>query len=103
MAFLGRKRNPSSSKLSKEFTVLNENGMHARPAGRLVRLTNRFRCEVWVEKDGQQVNGKSIMGLMMLTAYKGSVLKVTCDGEDAADALKEIEDLVARKFDEPPA
>jgi phosphocarrier protein len=59
-----------------------------------------FKSEVWVEKDGEQVNGKSIMGLMMLAAGNGSKLKVTCEGPDAAEALAALEKLIASKFDE---
>lgn len=65
-----------------------------------VKVCNRFKSEIWVEKDGEQVNGKSIMGLMMLAAGQGSKLKVTCEGVDAEKALDEIEALVARRFDE---
>lgn len=63
-----------------------------------VKTCNRFRCEIWVEKDGERVNGKSIMGLMMLAAGLGSNLKVTCEGEDEEQAMQEIEKLLASKF-----
>ena len=65
-----------------------------------VKTSNRFKSEIWVEKDGEQVNGKSIMGLMMLAAGQGSKLLVTCEGPDAEQALAEIETLVLRRFDE---
>ena len=65
-----------------------------------VKVCSRFRSEIWVEKDGEQVNGKSIMGLMMLAAGQGSKLQVTCEGPDAEKALAEIEALIARRFDE---
>jgi phosphocarrier protein len=66
----------------------------------IVRVTNKFKGEVFFEKDDEQVNGKSIMGLMMLAAGRGSKLRVILDGEGAEDLLKELEDLFARKFDE---
>lgn len=65
-----------------------------------VRLCARFKAEIWVEKDGEKVNGKSIMGLMMLAAGLGSRLRVTCEGEDEAAAMMEIETLITRKFEE---
>jgi phosphocarrier protein HPr len=65
-----------------------------------VKLCARFKSEIWVEKDGEKVNGKSIMGLMMLAAGLGSRLRVTCEGEDAEAAMSEIEALIGRKFEE---
>jgi phosphocarrier protein len=75
-------------------------GIHARPAAMIVRVTNKFKSDVFVEKDEEQVNGKSIMGLMMLAAGKGSRVKFIVTGEDAAQMLVEIDALFARKFDE---
>jgi len=80
--------------------VQNKMGIHARPAAMVVRVTNRFKSEILVEKDDEQVNGKSIMGLMMLAAGKGSKVKFIATGDDAAAMLAEIEALFARKFDE---
>lgn len=65
-----------------------------------VKTCNRFKCEIWVEKDGERVNGKSIMGLMMLAAGLGSKLRVSCEGVDEAAAMEEIERLLERKFEE---
>lgn len=65
-----------------------------------VKVCARFKSEIWVEKDGEKVNGKSIMGLMMLAAGLGSRLRVTCEGEDAETAMAEIEALIERKFGE---
>lgn len=84
----------------KEFQVVNKLGIHARPAAMFVKVANRYRCEIFVEKDGEKVNGKSIMGLMMLAAGPGSKLKVHAEGNDASAALTEIEGLIKRKFDE---
>lgn len=86
--------------LTKELVVQNKMGIHARPAAMIVRVTNRFKADVFVEKDEEQVNGKSIMGLMMLAASKGSKVKFLISGADAEQMLAEIEQLFARKFDE---
>jgi len=87
-------------KHTKELVVTNKLGIHARPAALFVRTANRFRCEIFVEKDDERVNGKSIMGLMMLAAGPGSKLLIIAEGEDAVRALLELEALVHRKFDE---
>lgn len=86
--------------LSKELTVVNKLGIHARPAAMFVKTANRFACDIFVEKDGEKVNGKSIMGLMMLAAGPGSKLQVHAEGQDASAAINEIEELLKRKFDE---
>ena len=85
---------------SKELTVLNKQGIHARPAARFVKTANQFLSEVFVEKDGEKINGKSIIGLMMLAAGPGSKFTVHITGADAHLAMAEIEALVKRKFDE---
>ena len=84
----------------KELLVQNKMGIHARPAAMIVRVTNKFKSEVFVEKDEEQVNGKSIMGLMMLAAAKGTKVKFLATGEDAPQMLIELEALFAKKFDE---
>jgi len=86
--------------LTKELLVQNKMGIHARPAAMIVRVTNKFKSEVYVEKDEEQVNGKSIMGLMMLAAAKGSTVKFVATGIDAEQMLTELEALFAKKFDE---
>jgi phosphocarrier protein HPr len=86
--------------MTKDFLVSNKLGIHARPAAMFVKTANRFTCEILVEKDGEKVNGKSIMGLMMLAAGPGSKLTVHAQGHDASQALAEIETLMKRKFDE---
>ena len=91
---------PDYSKSAKDLTIENRNGLHARPAALFVKTSSRFRSEVWVEKDGERVNGKSIMGLMMLAAGKGSVLRVTAEGEDAATLIAELEQLIRTRFGE---
>ena len=87
--------------MSRVLTVQNKMGIHARPAAMIVRISNKYaNCEVWVEKDGEQVNSKSIMSLMMLAAGKGSEVKFIASGDDADSMLDEIEALFNRKFDE---
>ena len=86
--------------MTKHFLVANKLGIHARPAAMFVKTANRFHCDIFVEKDGEKVNGKSIMGLMMLAAGPGSKLTVHAQGNDASQALAEIETLIERKFDE---
>ncbi|HEV2207769.1 MAG TPA: HPr family phosphocarrier protein [Verrucomicrobiae bacterium] len=86
--------------MTKDFLVANKLGIHARPAAMFVKTANRFHCDIFVEKDGERVNGKSIMGLMMLAAGPGSRLTVHAQGQDASQALQEIETLIKRKFDE---
>ena len=91
---------PAVQSTTKELVVQNKMGIHARPAAMIVRITNRFKAEVFVEKDEEQVNGKSIMGLMMLAAGSGSKVKFIATGADASAMLTEIEALFVRKFDE---
>lgn len=101
MGILSRKK-PSDDVLrcAKEIIVQNRNGLHARPAAMFVKISSRYRAEVWVEKDGERVNGKSIMGLMMLAAGKGSKLNIIAEGADADKVVAEIENLVATRFGE---
>jgi phosphocarrier protein HPr len=94
------KKTGGKTAMQREFVVLNKLGIHARPAALFVKAANKFTCSILVEKDGEQVNGKSIMGLMMLAAGPGCKIVVYCDGEDAAQALAEIEAVIKRKFDE---
>jgi phosphocarrier protein len=91
---------PAPQTLTKELLVQNKMGIHARPAAMIVRVTNKFKSEVYVEKDEEQVNGKSIMGLMMLAAAKGSTVKFVATGPDAQQMLTDLEALFAKKFDE---
>src|SRR5271169_1966245 len=95
-----KKITDSSSNLTKNFLVSNKLGIHARPAAMFVKTANRFSCEIFVEKDGEKVNGKSIMGLMMLAAGPGSKVIIHAHGHDASQALTELETLINRKFDE---
>ena len=87
-------------RVSRDFTIANKLGIHARPAAMFVKTASRYQSELMVEKDGDVVNGKSIMGLMMLAAGPGSRLHVEADGADALELIQELESLVKRKFDE---
>ena len=100
MNSVAAKKGEAGKSMTKEVIILNKLGMHARPAAMFVRVANRYACDMIVEKDGEEVNGKSIMGLMLLAAGCGSRLKLTAVGSDAANALKDIEEIIARKFDE---
>ena len=100
MGLLNRRSAGAPQKIEKEITIINRLGLHARPAAMFVRIASRYRSEVWVKKEDEQINGKSIMGLMMLAAGKNSKVKFIATGEDAPAMLAEIEALFARKFDE---
>lgn len=80
--------------------VVNEAGIHARPAAEIVKAAAKFRCEILIEKDGLEVNAKSIMGVMMLAAECGSTIMMRAEGEDAEAALDALADLIANKFGE---
>ena len=95
-----KKTTDAGSVVTKDFLVSNKLGIHARPAAMFVKTANRFDSDIFVEKDGEKVNGKSIMGLMMLAAGPGSKLTVHAEGKDASAAVAEIEALIKRKFDE---
>ncbi len=82
-----------------ELTIPNEDGLHARPAAKFVKLASRYSCDVWVVKDDEEINGKSIMGLMMLAASQGSVIQVTTEGTDAEVALAKLSELVNSGFE----
>ncbi|RKX35654.1 MAG: HPr family phosphocarrier protein [Verrucomicrobia bacterium] len=82
----------------KKFKVLNEYGIHARPAALLVKAAGKYECEIFIEKDGNKVSCKSIMGLMTIEGYPGSIMQVSTSGVDAQDAMDEIEELFANKF-----
>ncbi|MBE2204695.1 MAG: HPr family phosphocarrier protein [Chthoniobacterales bacterium] len=95
-----KKQNEAVQRCTGEVVIDNRNGLHARPAAMFVKISSRYRSEVWVEKDGERVNGKSIMGLMMLAAGKGSRLQVIAEGIDADKAVAEIKNLVESRFGE---
>jgi phosphocarrier protein len=84
----------------RSFVIVNTLGLHARAAAQLVQTANRFRSEIHVEKDGMEVNGKSIMGVLTLAAAKGSSVLVTCEGEDADAAMGAISKMIENGFGE---
>lgn len=84
----------------RELVVTNKVGIHARPAAMFVKIASRFESEIFLEKDGERVNGKSIMGLLMLAAGPGCKLGLEVCGSDSIQAVKEIEELFATKFGE---
>ncbi|MBE0598807.1 MAG: HPr family phosphocarrier protein [Desulfuromonadales bacterium] len=86
--------------IEKEFRIKNRLGLHARAAAQLVKTANRFRAEITIGKDGLEVNGKSIMGLLMLAAPQGSHIKVKANGEDADGAMTSIGQLIDDGFGE---
>src|ERR1700719_3456013 len=89
-AFMSAKKTTDGTLMVRELQVANKLGIHARPAALFVKIANRYHCDIFVEKDGEKVNGKSIMGLMMLAAGPGSKLSVHADGQDATQALAEL-------------
>ena len=89
-----------SQLVETEFTIINELGMHARAATRFVQVANRYRADIDVEKDGQVVNGKSIMGVLMLVASQGTIIRVRARGDDAEEAMAALAELITGKFGE---
>jgi len=86
--------------LEKEVTIINKLGLHARAAAKLVNVATKYSSLIEIEKDGQRVNGKSIMGVMMLAAGQGSNIRLLADGDDASESLTDIENLINNYFDE---
>jgi len=84
--------------LVKQFKVTNEYGIHARPAALIVKAAGKYESEIFIEKDGNKVSCKSIMGLMTIEGYPGSTLEVSASGPDSAEAMDEIEELFVNKF-----
>ena len=80
--------------------IINKLGLHARASAKLTQVASGYKCEVWLERNGRRVNAKSIMGVMMLAAGKGSSITVDAQGEDADAALAAVLKLIADKFDE---
>ncbi|MBI5630479.1 MAG: HPr family phosphocarrier protein [Elusimicrobia bacterium] len=86
--------------IEREFVMKNKLGLHARPAALFVHEACRFKSSIHVSKDGLEINGKSVMGLMLLAAEKGSKLKIRAEGSDEKQAIEGLEKLFERKFDE---
>ncbi len=88
------------AQLERTFTIVNSLGLHARPAAQLVQIANRHRAEVFLVKEGQRVNAKSIMGVLTLAAGRGSQLTVSCAGDDAEAAMAALAALIEKGFGE---
>lgn len=88
------------SAVEEDMMILNKLGMHLRPAQQFVQTVLRFECDVYLQKDSQRVNAKSIMGLLTLAAAQGARLLVICDGEDAEDAMTAVRELISSGFGE---
>lgn len=90
--------------IEKTIVIKNKSGLHARPASLFVQIANKYDCEISVRKGKQKVNGKSIMGIMMLAAEKGSKITIIAEGDDAEEAIRELESLLLsetiEEFDE---
>ena len=85
---------------SAEAPIVNKLGLHARASAKLTQLASKFACEIWLTRNNRRVNAKSIMGVMMLAAGKGSSVLIEADGADADAAIKALQELIANKFGE---
>lgn len=86
--------------IEREMEICNRLGLHARAAAKLVHVTGRFSSQVKLQKDGEEVDAKSILGVLLLAAAQGSHIVVRCDGEDETDAMQAIAELITNRFDE---
>ncbi|MCG3203505.1 MAG: Phosphocarrier protein HPr [Elusimicrobia bacterium] len=86
--------------VQKEYTISNRLGLHARPASLFVKTTSRYTSQVKIYKDDREIDGKSIMGLLMLAAGPGTVLLIKAEGPDESDVIKALDDLFQRHFDD---
>ena len=86
--------------LQREVEIINKLGLHARASARLTQVAGQFRADVWLSRNGRRVNAKSIMGIMMLAASKGSTIVIETDGPVEAEAMRAVEELIANRFDE---
>jgi len=86
--------------ICENITITNKLGMHARASAKFVQLSSSYDCDINLTRDGQTVNGKSIMGIMMLAASKGTEIEVCTDGEDEAQAMQALLDLISDRFGE---
>ena len=86
--------------LQREVEIVNKLGLHARASAKLTQVAGRFKASIWVGRNGRRVNAKSIMGVMMLAAARGSTITVETDGPDEAEALEAVTQLIAGRFEE---
>ena len=87
--------------MKQEIEIINKLGLHARASTKLTQTASQFSCEIWIERNGRRVNAKSIMGVMMLAASKGSVVTLETNGEDEAAAMEALVNLINNRFGEP--
>jgi len=86
--------------IERQVEIINRLGLHARAAAKLVHLTGEYSSRVWMAKDGEEVDAKSILGILLLAAAQGSTVIVKCEGDDEAAAMQAVTDLIASGFDE---
>jgi phosphocarrier protein HPr len=86
--------------IERDLAIRNRLGLHARAAAKFVQTASRFQSEIKIRKNGEEVDGKSILGLLLLAASQGTQITIAVDGEDEAAAFAAVEDLIARSFDE---
>ena len=86
--------------IEREVKIINNAGLHTRPAATIVKIAAKFNCDFFIHKDGMHINGKSIIGVMTLAAEKGSTLLLTFEGEDENEACSAIIEYFERGFDE---
>ena len=86
--------------LRQDIEIVNRLGLHARASAKLTQLASSFQSEVWMSRDGRRVNAKSIMGVMMLAAAKGTVIEISVDGPDEERAIADLEELINNRFGE---
>jgi len=86
--------------LQREVEIVNKLGLHARASAKLTQVAGKFDAEIWLSRNGRRVNAKSIMGVMMLAAAKGSTVMIETDGTDEAEAMQALERLIATRFGE---
>jgi phosphocarrier protein HPr len=84
--------------IKEEIRIINKHGLHARPAAQFVKIAGKFKSDIKVIKDGLEVNGKSIMGIMMLAAEPGSMITIIVEGRDETIALQALKELITNKF-----
>ncbi len=90
-----------SDKASAQYTIVNDLGLHARAATKLVQLASKYPCDVQLSHQGQSANAKSVMGVLLLCGSKGTVVEVTANGAQAGECVKAIGELIASRFGEP--
>ena len=86
--------------IERDLEIVNRLGLHARAAAKLVHLTGAYKSQIWLSRDGEEVDAKSILGVLLLAAAQGAVVTIKCDGEDEVEAMESISQLIRNGFDE---